>query len=80
MKIGVKTMAGTQYNFDLEDTDKIDSLKKKVQQKVALDPQQQRLVFKGKILPDDKTPSELGLKSGDVVQLILALKGGCGLH
>jgi len=62
------------YNFDLEDTDKVEAIKKKVQQKCALDPQQQRLVFKGKILPDDKTPSELGIKSGEVLQLILTLK------
>lgn len=60
----------------MEDGEKIESLKKKVQQKVALAPDQQRLVFKGKILPDDKTPEECGLKAGETIQLILALKGG----
>lgn len=74
MKITVKTMSGTTYNFDLTDTDKIETLKKKVQQKVALAPDQQRLVFKGKILPDHMTPEECGLKPGETIQLILALK------
>jgi hypothetical protein len=40
MKITVKTMSGTQYQFNLEDTDKISALKKLVQQKVALAPDQ----------------------------------------
>jgi hypothetical protein len=73
MKITVKTMSGTMYHFNLEDTDKIEALKKKVQQKVALTPDQQRLVYKGKILPDDKTPNECGVQAGETIQLILAL-------
>jgi ubiquitin-like protein Nedd8 len=51
-------------------------LKKQIEEKVGIPPVQQRLVFAGKILADDKTVKELNLKAGMTIQLILQLKGG----
>jgi len=74
MKLNIKTLSGVQHSFNLEENDKIEALKKMVEEKVGIPPIQQRLVLNGKILPDDKTAKELGLKAGATIQLILQLK------
>jgi ubiquitin-like protein Nedd8 len=76
MKLNIKTLSGVQHTFNVEENDKIEFLKKQVEEKVGIPPIQQRLVFSGKILPDDKTIKEVGLKAGQTIQLILQLKGG----
>ncbi|KAL0480602.1 ubiquitin-NEDD8-like protein [Acrasis kona] len=76
MKLNVKTISGGTYAIDVNETDKISDIKKIIQEKVALDPAQQRLVYSGKILADDKTVAEHKLTGGMTIQLILQLKGG----
>lgn len=76
MKLNIKTLSGVQHSFNVEPTDKIEVLKKMVEEKVGIPPVQQRLVFSGKILPDDKTIAELKLQPNQTIQLILQLKGG----
>ena len=77
MQINIKTLSGGITKLDVEDTDKVTYLKQLIQEKVGIAVPQQRLVMNGKILPDDKTCVDAGLKAGDTVQLILQLKGGC---
>ena len=44
---------------------------------LGIPPQQQRLIFGGKQMVDDKTVSEYGVNAGSVLHLVLALRGGC---
>jgi ubiquitin-like protein Nedd8 len=76
MQLHIKTLSGVQHTFNVDENDKIEYLKKQVEEKVGIPPIQQRLVFSGKILADDKTVKELNLKAGTTIQLILQLKGG----
>ncbi|KAH1007830.1 hypothetical protein HUJ04_005022 [Dendroctonus ponderosae] len=51
-------------------------LKEKLEEKEGIPPQQQRLVFQGKQLKDDKTVNSYKLKAGTVLHLVVALRGG----
>ncbi|KAL9645451.1 hypothetical protein ABK040_002648 [Willaertia magna] len=77
MLVNIKTLSGGINKFEVDENDKITYLKQLIQEKVGIAIAQQRLVMNGKILADDKTVKEAGLKAGDTVQLILQLKGGC---
>ena len=42
----------------------------------GIPPPQQRLIFGGKAMADDKTAEDYNLKAGSIVHLVLALRGG----
>jgi hypothetical protein len=44
--------------------------------KTGIPPPQQRLIFGGKQMMDDKTVSEYNVNAGSVLHLVLALRGG----
>ncbi len=43
---------------------------------LGIPPPQQRLIFGGKQMMDDKTVSEYNVNAGSVLHLVLALRGG----
>jgi hypothetical protein len=75
MKLIVQTLTGTKHTFNVDPIEKILSLKAKMNEKTGIDEKQQRLVYDGRILPDDGTIGE-NLKAGQTIQMILQLKGG----
>ncbi|KAJ5542960.1 ubiquitin-domain-containing protein [Penicillium sp. DV-2018c] len=52
-------------------------IKERVEEKEGIPPVQQRLIFGGKQMADDKTASEYNLEGGATLHLVLALRGGC---
>ncbi|EIN11039.1 ubiquitin [Punctularia strigosozonata HHB-11173 SS5] len=76
MMIKVKTLTGKEIELDIEPDDKITRIKEKVEEQSGVPPQQQRLIFKGRQLPDDKNAQEQNIAAGDVLHLVLALRGG----
>ncbi|CAF1118274.1 unnamed protein product [Rotaria sp. Silwood1] len=77
MMIKVKTLTGKEIEVDIDGTDKIERIKERVEEKEGIPPQQQRLIFGGKQMTDDKTVSEYNVNAGSVLHLVLALRGGC---
>ena len=55
MQIFVRTPTGTNITLDVEPTDTIQNIKNKIQDREAISPACQRLIFAGKVLEDNRT-------------------------
>ncbi|RKP34753.1 ubiquitin-like protein, partial [Dimargaris cristalligena] len=62
--------------IDIEPTDKVTNIKERIEEKEGIPPTQQRLIFGGKQMPDEKTATQLSIEGGSVLHLVLALRGG----
>lgn len=76
MLVKVKLLTGTQTEIDIDSTDTIARIKERVEEKDGIDPRQQRLIFGGKQLADDKRADEYNIEGGSVLHLVIALRGG----
>jgi len=76
MLIKVKTLTGKEIEIDIEPTDKVERIKERVEEKEGIPPPQQRLIFSGKQMNDEKTASDYKVQGGSVLHLVLALRGG----
>ena len=58
MLIKVKTLTGKEIEIDIEPTDKVERIKERVEEKEGIPPPQQRLIFSGKQMNDEKTAAD----------------------
>ena len=75
----MKTLTGKEIEIDIESDDLISRIKERVEEKEGIPPVQQRLIFSGKQMNDDKTAKDYNIEGGSVLHLVLALRGGVGL-
>ncbi|KAF2802084.1 ubiquitin-domain-containing protein [Mytilinidion resinicola] len=59
-----------------QDANQVSRIKERVEEKEGIPPAQQRLIFGGKQMADDKTAAEYNLEGGATLHLVLALRGG----
>ena len=76
MKVDVKLLNGRVIEFEIQGTDKIMSLKQKLEESEGISVDQIRLVYSGRQLPDDKTFEEMKVKEKSVINMLLSLRGG----
>jgi len=89
MLIKVKTLTGKEIEIDIEPTDKVERIKERVEEKEGIPPPQQRLIFSGKQMNDEKTASDYKVETCFIIilfisrflfQYIFQVQGGSVLH
>jgi len=76
MLIKVRTLTGREIELDIEPDYTVAKIKERVEEKEGIPPMQQRLIYGGKQMADDKTAEEYQLEGGCTLHLVLALRGG----
>lgn len=77
MHLILKSLTGKDKNIEIDSSATVSDLKDMIADTELISKEQQRLVCIGKILGNDNDPlSAYKLSSGNVVHMVLALRGG----
>jgi UV excision repair protein RAD23 len=72
MKVWIKNLRGDEFDLDVEADELVHSLKEKIQKLHGHDTSLQKLVYLGKIMEDQKTVAEYGVKEADKLVIMIS--------
>lgn len=76
MQIFVKTLTGKTMTCEVKPTDSVAHLKQFISEREGIPADQQRLIFGGKQLEDERCLSDYNVQKESTVHLVLRLRGG----
>ncbi|KAJ8683889.1 hypothetical protein QAD02_019681 [Eretmocerus hayati] len=76
MEIFIKSLTGETITFKFEASDDIKKVKNMIQNTEGISIDQQRLIFGGKSLENDRSILDYNIQSGSTLHLTLSLRGG----
>jgi len=72
--VTIRTLSGKSVVVKLKPTERVRDVKDHLFRNEGIPPTQQRLIWNGKHLADERLLSEYGVNSGDTIHLVLALR------
>ena len=80
MQIFVRTLVGKTIALDVEGSETVGSVKGKIAEREGIPPSEQRLVFAGKQLEDERALSDYNVQNGNTVQVMVLLGPPAQFH
>ncbi|KAI0488866.1 hypothetical protein KFK09_028705 [Dendrobium nobile] len=75
-KIFVKPLNGNKFILQVEPSETISNIKVMIKEKQGINTDEQRLVYAGKELKDDRTLAYYNIQKDNTIYLIVRLQGG----
>ncbi|XP_060199902.1 ubiquitin-like domain-containing protein CIP73 isoform X1 [Lycium barbarum] len=71
VELNIKTLDSQTYTFNVDKNMQVTALKDKIASHIGVPVEQQRLIFRGKVLKDNHLLSEYHVENGDTLHLVL---------
>jgi hypothetical protein len=76
MFVTVKTLTGRKLTIDVNETMTFRDLKEEISAKEGIEISQIRMIYAGNMVNDVQKIQESNMKAGDILHLVLSLRGG----